>query len=251
MRFAAVYAYQYFTIGALQPYQKTLPCKMNFLSHYYFDRTNNDANVVMGTVLPDLIKNAAKEANLYPQKNEFLFKGNHDEENLLFGWKRHLAVDLLFHSSNFFLEKTTELKQLIKPIVENTAVRPSFLAHIGLELLLDHLLVTHNLVQVNHFYDKLEAVKKESLSDFLEHCNLKYPEVFFNFLEKFISSKYLLSYQKLENISYALNRICMRLWPETLNEKQLQQLTFELGIFKTILEKDYMDIFKEIEKKLV
>lgn len=223
---------------------------MNFLSHYYFDRTSNDPNVVMGTVLPDLIKNAAKETNLYPQKNEFLFKGNPDEESLLLGWKRHLAVDLLFHSSNFFLEKTTELKQLIKPIIENTAVRPSFLAHIGLELLLDHLLVEHNLVQVNHFYDKLEAVKKESLSDFIEHCNLKNPEVFFNFLTKFISSKYLLSYQKLENISYALNRICMRLWPETLNEKQLQQLTLTLGIFKAILEKDYMDIFEEIKERL-
>lgn len=223
---------------------------MNFLSHYYFDRTNNDANVVMGTVLPDLIKNAVKEANLYPQKNEFLFKGNPDEEHLLLGWKRHLAVDLLFHSSNFFLEKTTELKQLIKPIVENTAVRPSFLAHIGLELLLDHLLVEHNLIQVNHFYDQLNAVKKESLSDFLAHCNLKNPEVFFNFLEKFISSKYLLSYQKLENISYALNRICMRLWPETLDEKQLQQLTFELSLFKAVLEKDYMDIFEEIEEKI-
>jgi len=223
---------------------------MNFLSHYYFDRTNLDANVVMGTVLPDLIKNAAKEANLYPQKNEFLFKGNPDEENLLVGWKRHLAVDLFFHSSNFFLEKTTALKQLIKPIVENTAVRPSFLAHIGLELLLDHLLVEHNLIQVNHFYDKLSKVKKESLSDFLEHCQLKNPTVFFNFLEKFISSKYLLSYQKLENISYALNRICMRLWPETLNEKQLQQLTFELGIFKAVLENDFMDIFEEIEGKL-
>lgn len=230
--------------------KKTLPCKMNFLSHYYFDRANADANVVMGTVLPDLIKNASKDANLYPQKNEFLFKGNPDEENLLTGWKRHLAVDLFFHSSNFFLEKTTELKQLIKPIVENTAVRPSFLAHIGLELLLDHLLVEHNLIQVNHFYDKLNAVKKESLSDFLEHCKLKDPDVFFSFLEKFISSKYLLSYQKLENISYALNRICMRLWPETLSEKQLHQLTFELGIFKTALEKDYMDIFKEIERKL-
>lgn len=223
---------------------------MNFLSHYYFDRADKDANVVMGTVLPDLIKNAAKDANLYPQKNEFLFKGNPDEENLLIGWKRHLAVDLFFHSSNFFLEKTTELKQLIKPIVENTPVRPSFLAHIGLELLLDHLLIEHNLIQVNHFYDKLSAVKKESLSDFLEHCNLKDPAIFFNFLEKFISSKYLFSYQKIENISYALNRICMRLWPETLNEKQLQQLTFQLGIFKAVLEKDFMDIFGEIEKKL-
>ncbi|MGN7986752.1 ACP phosphodiesterase [Pedobacter sp. 22226] len=223
---------------------------MNFLSHYYFDRTSEDANVVMGTVLPDLIKNASKEANLYPQKNEFLFKGNPDEESLLAGWKRHLAVDLFFHSSNFFLEKTTELKQLIKPIVENTPVRPSFLAHIGLELLLDHLLVKRNLIQVNHFYDKLGDVNKDSLSDFLEHCKLKEPKVFFNFLEKFISSKYLLSYQKLENISYALNRICMRLWPETLNEIQLQQLTFELGIFKEVLQKDFMDIFKEIEGKI-
>jgi acyl carrier protein phosphodiesterase len=223
---------------------------MNFLSHYYFDRTNNNANVVMGTVLPDLIKNASKEANLYPQKNEFLFKGNPDEESLLVGWKRHLAVDLIFHSSNFFLEKTTELKQLIKPIVENTAVRPSFLAHIGLELLLDHLLVEHNLIRVNHFYDQLNAIKKESLSDFLEHCNLKTPEVFFNFLEKFISSKYLLSYQKLENISYALNRICMRVWPETLSERQLNLLTLELGIFKAVLQKDFMEIFEEIEKKL-
>lgn len=223
---------------------------MNFLSHYYFDRLTADANVVMGTVLPDLIKNASKEANLYPQKNEFLFKGNPDEENLLDGWKRHLAVDLCFHSSNFFLEKTAMLKQLIKPIVENTLVRPSFLAHIGLELLLDHLLIEHNLIQVSHFYEKLIAVKKESLSDFLEHCGLKNQSAFDKFLEGFISSKYLLSYQKLENISYALNRICMRLWPETLSELQLAELTVQLGVFKTILNKDFRDIFTEIEGKL-
>jgi hypothetical protein len=204
----------------------------------------------MGTVLPDLIKNALKDANLYPQKNEFLFKGNPDEENLLTGWKRHLAVDLHFHSSAFFFEKTAILKQLIKPIVENTAIRPSFLAHIGLELLLDHLLIEHNLIQVNQFYDHLNAVKKESLTDFLEHCGLKDQSAFFKFLDSFISSKYLLSYQKIDNISYALNRICMRLWPETLGEKQLQQLTFELVVFKEILQKDFMAIFEEIERKL-
>ncbi|SDD74464.1 ACP phosphodiesterase [Pedobacter soli] len=224
---------------------------MNFLSHYYFDRSNQDANVVMGTVLPDLIKNALKDANLYPQKNEFLFKGNPDEESLLKGWKRHLEVDLYFHSSAFFFEKTAILKQLIKPIVENTPIRPSFLAHIGLELLLDHLLIEHNLIQVNHFYDHLSAVKKNSLTNFLEHCGLKDQTLFFKFLEGFISSKYLLSYQKLDNISYALNRICMRLWPETLNEKQLQELTFELVVFKSLLEKDFITIYQEIEIKLI
>ena len=73
---------------------------------------------------------------------------------------------------------------------------------------------------------------------------------FFDFLTKFIRSKYLLSYQKLENISYALNRICMRVWPETLSERQLNLLTLELGIFKAVLQKDFMEIFEEIEKKL-
>ncbi|MFC4212739.1 hypothetical protein ACFOWA_16205 [Pedobacter lithocola] len=223
---------------------------MNFLSHFYFDRVNNNANVVMGVVLPDLVKNASKEANLYPQKDEFLFLGNNDEEALLHGWKRHLAVDLIFHSSEFFLEKTATLKHLIIPVVENTPIRPSFLAHIGLELLLDHLLVEHNLIQVNHFYDKLIEVNKSSLSDFLEHCKLKNPEAFFKFLDQFISSKYLLSYQKLENISYALNRICMRLWPETLSENQVSELTYQLSIFKEILQKDFIDIFNSIENKL-
>ncbi|WP_316797855.1 hypothetical protein [Pedobacter frigidisoli] len=223
---------------------------MNFLSHYYFDRLSDDANVVMGTVLPDLIKNASKEANLYPQKNEFLFKGNPAEEALLAGWKRHLAVDLYFHSSNFFFEKTAELKQLIKPIVEHTHVRPSFLAHIGLELLLDHLLIEENYIQVTGFYNNLQAVEQKALTDFLEHCGLKNQDVFFRFLADFISSKYLLSYQKLDNISYALNRICMRVWPETMTEIQLQQLTIQLEAFKNVLEKDFMDIFREIDIKL-
>lgn len=223
---------------------------MNFLSHYYFDKSNSNANVVMGIVLPDLIKNASKEANLYPQKNEFLFIGDADEENLLLGWKRHLAVDLHFHSSAFFFDKTAILKQLIIPIVANTSIRPSFLAHIGLELLLDHLLVEHNLVKVNNFYDSLIAVKSESLINFLEHCKLKNPATFFLFLDRFISSKYLLSYQKIENISYALNRICMRLWPDSLTELQLEELTAQLAIFKKILEKDFMNIYEEIENKL-
>lgn len=205
----------------------------------------------MGIVLPDLVKNACKGANLYPQKSEFLFVGKPDEEALLKGWKKHLKVDLLFHSSTFFFEKTAELKLLIAPVVENTPIRPSFLAHIGLELLLDHLLIEHNLIQINDFYEKLNVVKKDSLNNFLTHCKFKDQELFFNFLDRFLSSKYLLSYQKLENISYALNRICMRLWPESLNENQLNNLTLQLNIFKTTLEKDFMEIYKEIEGKLL
>lgn len=222
---------------------------MNFLSHFYFDRNTPNANVVLGTILPDLLKNANKSWNVHPEKHPELFEKD-GLNSLLQGWKRHLQVDLLFHSSDFFNTKTQELKQLLIPILKDTPVRPSFLAHIGVELLLDHLLVEHQKIAINTFYDHLEAVEEEDLTKFLKKSNIDDIELFFKFFNSFKSSRYLLSYQKLENISYALQRICMRLWERPFTEKTTQQLTTILEFYKNQLEVDFMIIFEEIENRL-
>jgi acyl carrier protein phosphodiesterase len=224
---------------------------MNFLSHFYFERENQDENMVIGTVLPDLVKNAHKDWNLYPQKREELFTENHQLNSLLRGWKRHLEVDLLFHSSDFFNTETAKLKKLLIPILQDSPVRPSFLAHIGVELVLDHLLVEDNIININSFYDHLNKVDDEVLNTFLKKCGSANTDKFFSFLNSFRSSRYLLSYQKLENISYALQRICMRLWPHPLNETTVGLLNEQLAIYKTSIEKDYPSIFNEIDSKLL
>jgi hypothetical protein len=41
---------------------------MNFLSHFYFDRHCDDPHLVLGAVLPDLVKNARKDWNLQPER---------------------------------------------------------------------------------------------------------------------------------------------------------------------------------------
>lgn len=222
---------------------------MNFLSHFYFDRNTPNANIVLGTILPDLLKNANKSWNVHPEKHPELFEKD-GLDTLLEGWKRHLQVDLLFHSSDFFNTKTQELKQLLIPILKDTPVRPSFLAHIGVELLLDHLLVEHQKVAINSLYDHLEAVENKDLTDFLHKSNIDDIQLFFKFFNSFKSSRYLLSYQKLENISYALQRICMRLWERPFTEKTTQQLTTVLEFYKNQLEVDFMIIFEEIENRL-
>ena len=222
---------------------------MNFLSHFYFDRNTPNANIVLGTILPDLLKNANKSWNVHPEKHAELFKKN-GLDTLLQGWKRHLQVDLLFHSSDFFTSKTQELKQLLIPILKDSPVRPSFLAHIGVELLLDHLLIEHQKIDINSFYDNLDAVKDDDLADFLKKCNIDDTELFFKFFNGFKSSRYLLSYQKLENISYALQRICMRLWEHPFTEKTTYDLTSVLEFYKIQLEIDFMVIFEEIEIRL-
>lgn len=223
---------------------------MNFLSHYYFERHNQNSNVVIGTILPDLVKNAEKEWNLFPQKNEKLFNKDPQLNSLLEGWKKHLEVDIIFHSSDFFNEQMAKLKQLLLPILKNSPVRPFFLSHIGVELVLDHLLVTNGKINIYNLYDHLDAVNDNELNTFLNKCGYEDTSHFFKFLNNFKSSRYLHSYQKLESISYALQRICMRLWNNPFNEETSALLTEQLAIYKLILEKDYFDIFKEIETKL-
>ena len=223
---------------------------MNFLSHYYFERKNQDSNMVLGTVLPDLVKNAHKDWNLYPQKQEELFLGDENLISLLKGWKRHLEVDLIFHSSDFFIAEMAKLKQLLLPILNDSPVRPSFLAHIGVELVLDHLLVVNGKININSFYDHLQAVDDNSLNTFLIKCGSADTEQFFKFFNSFKSSRYLLSYQKIENISYALQRICMRLWAHPFDEETVSLLTEQLEVYKILLAKNYLDIFEEIEDEL-
>lgn len=222
---------------------------MNFLSHYYFEQQTSSPELVLGTVLPDLLKNANKSWSIHPEKKAFLF----DQPQtlaILQGWKRHLAVDRIFHSADFFNEKMQELKKLLIPILSDSPVRPSFLAHIGVELLLDHLLIANGKINVDQFYEKLSNVDDTTVVQFLKLCNIDDTDHFLKFYNSFKSSKYLLSYQKLENITYALQRICMRLWEHPFSEKASYQLTSVLEFYKTQLEVDFMVIFEEIENKL-
>lgn len=223
---------------------------MNFLSHYYFERHNTDCNVVIGVVLPDFVKNAHKDWNLNPQKEARLFSANAVHQSLLCGWERHLEVDKMFHSSEFFISRTAELKRLILPALQSGPVKPFFLAHIGLELILDHLLTIEGRININRFYEQLQGANTEDLQSFLNLAGIRDIALFQKFLEGFISSRYLLSYQKIENITYALNRICMRLWANPFEKEQLTLLTENLVFFKTQIQKDYLSIFKEIESKL-
>ncbi|WP_256007302.1 hypothetical protein [Pedobacter deserti] len=222
---------------------------MNFLSHYYFERDNPDDNMVLGVVLPDLIKNAQKK-NLYPDKFPEAFLDDERQMAILKGWERHLEADRIFHSSEFFTFYTNELKLLTAAACKGSVVKPFFLAHIGLELMLDHLLVSEGMVTPERFYEHLESADREALDIFLLRSGLDSTAPFFSFFDSFISSRYLLSYRKLENITYALNRICMRLWPNPFTDRQQEMLTQKLEEFRAFICKDYFSIFKIMEKQM-
>ena len=219
---------------------------MNFLSHFYFDRYSPDPDLVLGTVLPDLLRNANKSWKLHPEKRRVLLSYDNGLLSILEGWNRHIQVDRHFHNSDFFLEHTRAIRTYIAPFLENSPVRPSFLSHIALELMLDSLLITERLINVDDFYRQLNKINRITLTKFLELNDIHDTIILFEFFDRFIDSAYLKNYSESHQIMYALNRICMRLWKDPLNETQKLQLTSVLVDYREKLRDTFMNIFNGI-----
>ncbi|WP_423149036.1 hypothetical protein [Rubrolithibacter danxiaensis] len=223
---------------------------MNFLSHFYFDRYTGDSLMVTGTVLPDLIKNAKKEWNIRPEKNSENFSTDKNLSTILKGWNRHLAVDRIFHCSDFFLKHSAAIRVAIAPVLAGSSAKPFFVAHIALEIMLDSLLLTESILGTDRFYSHLKSADRNAINRFLQLNKISETDIFFKFFDEFIEAAYLNNYRDPGNIIYSINRICMRLWPSSFNETQKLQLTAILFDYREILKAAFMDIFNDIEQLL-
>jgi hypothetical protein len=216
---------------------------MNFLSHYYFDRGNTNCYHILGTVLPDLLKNADKTIIIHPEK---LRHPNPIINDIIIGWRKHLEVDRYFHSSDFFITRSHELKLLLKPAISGSPVKPFFLGHIALELVLDNLLLTTGKVSVDEFYALLSSCSNEIIRQFLNFAGLQDTDKFFRFYEKFKSNRYLDTYVDTQQIAYALKRICMRVWDDPFTARHEQDMSAILTTYREGIYNDFILIFDEI-----
>ncbi|MCW3116374.1 MAG: hypothetical protein JWM28_456 [Chitinophagaceae bacterium] len=221
---------------------------MNFLSHYYFDREATDCYFILGTVLPDLLKNADKNIILHPEK---LHHPNPAINSIINGWNKHLDVDRYFHSSNFFATHSHQLKLLLGPVIEGSPVKPFFLGHIAIELILDNLLITTGKITVSDFYDHLKNCDNKVIEEFLTFAGLKDNTVFFRFYEGFKKSGYLHTYEETQQIAYALKRICMRIWQDPFTPTHENLMNAVLSDYREQLLPQFMTIYTEIEGKLI
>ena len=220
---------------------------MNFLSHFYFDRETTDCYFVLGTVLPDLLKNADKTIVLHPEK---LRHPDARVNSIIAGWNKHLDVDRYFHSSAFFATHSHQLKKELAPAIADSPVKPFFLGHIAVELIIDNLLLTTGRITVDDFYNHLRGCDNDVIEDFLTSAGLKDTTRFFRFFEGFKRDGYLHTYSETEQIAYALKRICMRIWENPFTPQHEAQMNQVIIAYRELLLPDFMSIFQEIESKL-
>jgi hypothetical protein len=220
---------------------------MNFLSHFYFDRETDNCYLILGTVLPDLLKNADKTVIIHPQK---LTHHNPSVNAIIQGWNKHLALDRYFHSSEYFRTHSHQLKKLLLPAIKGSPVKPFFLGHVALELVLDNLLLTTQKVTPDRFYDQLDGCEASVVTEFLTFAGLKNAAIFFKFFESFKKSRYLYSYSDTKEIAYALKKICMRVWNDPFTPENEAQINQVLMDYRMRIQSDFMSVFDEMEAKL-
>lgn len=218
---------------------------MNFLSHFYFDRHITEPYHILGTVLPDLLKNADKTYNIHPEK----LPAHPDKavNCIMEGWERHLKVDKYFHSSQFFTHHSHQLKLVLAPAIQGSVVKPFFLGHIALELILDNLLITKGKLSVDDFYNHLDEIETAKLELFFNYSGLQNPERFFKFFADFKRHRYLHTYSEIAQIAYALKRICMRVWNAPFTQEQEESMTEVLLKYRSELATGYLQIFDDID----
>ncbi len=197
--------------------------------------------------MPDLLRNADKEAQIKLERMPE--QGNAAIQSLVMGWKKHLEIDRHFHSCSFFKHHAHQLKLLLTPALAGSEVKPFFLGHIALELILDNLLLTSNTVFADDFYDHLKNAEEDNISYFLK-LNGVDPQKFLTFYALFINEKYLYSYVQLNSVVHALKGVCLRIWKNPFTKHQEEALREVIENYINLLSADFMQVFRQMDSLL-
>lgn len=204
----------------------------------------------MGSILPDLLKNVNKEYIFHPNRFEEQLYAHPLLLELYKGWYRHVEVDKLFHGSEFFVEHNHQLRRRLDPILEDLPVRASFMGHIAVELLLDHLLIRDQVVNVGRLYEHLEHANRTILTKFLRTIGLEDVKPFWEFYDKFIEWRYIFEYADISRLHHPLFNIAKRVWDFEADEAHREALTRELVTYQKKHLSEYKSIYQYIQDNL-
>lgn len=175
---------------------------MNFLAHYFFDRTDNIYHNV-GLILPDLSRNFCKgHLNLKQEFDTVEFNA------LKQGSLKHLAKDKIFHQSEFFKNVQKSVSNLLDK--EAQWPRKWFLNHVLTEIMLDRVLMDAHPSLCNNFYEDLGKANPDLIAEFLKKGGVLNYHLFKEHYLKFLEHQFIFNYLHNEKLIIALSRLYLK-----------------------------------------
>jgi len=190
---------------------------MRFVDRPYF---------LVGTALPDLLSVVDRRVRLRMKKVvPFTQDGSPIHAEIASGIKQHLDDDNWFHSTQGFLEVSTDLSILFRNIFANDEyARVGFLGHIVTELLLDGVLIQQNPSLIDQYYEAFNQIDPLEIEVATNRMATQKTDQLKLWLVQFHKEGFLRDYLIPQRMLVRLNQVMKRVKLQPLPEETISIL---------------------------
>ncbi|MBL9092521.1 MAG: hypothetical protein JNL96_14960 [Planctomycetaceae bacterium] len=192
---------------------------MNYFAHGY--RFLDDPYFLAGTAVPDWLSVVDRKVRVRPKDAEAHIA--HDDvllARVARGVAQHHADDAAFHSSAAFVDLSLRFTVEIRDLLGGDAgMRPSFLGHILVELLLDSTLIEDRPTSLDDYYRALGDVEGYIVEEAVNRMQARRTETLSFLISLFTRERFLCDYPDDIQLLRRLNQVMKRVGLERLPEQ--------------------------------
>ncbi len=197
---------------------------MNYFAHGY--AFIDDPWFLAGTAVPDWLNVSDRGTRVRArQAASWIDDADPRVASLARGIARHHADDSWFHENAAFAELswrfTAELRDLL---VSDEGMRPSFLGHILVEILLDATLIESDAARLESYYQAVAAVDPAVVEAAVNRMAARPAERLAVMIPLFVRERFLSDYVDDGKLWYRLNQVMRRVRLPALPERVKEYL---------------------------
>ena len=191
---------------------------MNYFAHAlpFFD----DAYFVAGTGVPDWLAVVDRKARVRLKRAEpFAEDADPTVAAVARGVAQHIRDDNHFHRTRAFTELSLELTAAARDVLDTeSGLRPGFLGHLLVEVLLDAALIAEAPQRLESYYELLGTVDAGLVENAVNRMALQPTRRLSPMISRFRQARILWDYQEDGKLMGRLNQVMRRVQLETLPE---------------------------------
>lgn len=165
-----------------------------------------------GTAVPDWLNVVARRVKVRSKHaRPFVDHADPRLAALARGIEQHHSDDGWFHETAAFAELSWHFTAIIRDgLPADDGLRPSFLGHILVEILLDACLIEQSPEQLDAYYRAMESLDGPWLETAVGQMATGHPQSLGDFVPLFIRERFLWDYLDDGKLSYRLNQVMRR-----------------------------------------
>lgn len=189
---------------------------MNYLAHGR--RFLDDPYMVAGTAVPDWLSVIDRKVRARsPSASKWVNDDDPRIASISRGIIQHHFDDNWFHQTDAFIKLNSRFSvQLRTMLASDTSMRPGFVGHIAVELLLDSILTERDGNLLERYYATLDEIDGELIQNVVNQISPRQTDQLAKLVPQFARVRFLYDYQDDASLWKRLNHVMQRVNLESL-----------------------------------